>query len=125
MPNKGRRLVCTDLAPHDLKLMDDAAHRPWVGAFNRSVLENAARLAGRQVQVRAPLIPGITTDAEPSLRAIHAFVREVRLPHSETAGPKYRWLDRSYTFAGVRRSPQVLVHAMQFAQEYGVEATIG
>ena len=129
-PTLERLLAYTDLVLYDLKLMDDAAHRHWAGASNRLILENAARLAGRKVQVRVPLIPGIT-DTEENLRAICAFMRDVGLsevtllPYNEAAGAKYQWLDRSYTCVGAQQSPQALAHLAELAREMGLGATIG
>ena len=61
-----RLLKHTDLVLYDIKIMDDVEHRRWTGASNRAVLANAARLADYNVQVRVPLIPGITdTDEQP------------------------------------------------------------
>ncbi len=125
-----RLLAHTDLVLYDLKLLDDAAHRRWVGASNRQILDNAARLAGREVQVRVPLIPGIT-DTEDNLRAIYAFMRDVGLgkvallPYNEAAGAKYQWLDREYSLDKRRQAPEVLGHWVELAQQSGLEATIG
>ena len=129
-PTLERLLAYTDLVLYDLKLMDDAAHRHWAGASNRLILENAARLAGRKVQVRVPLIPGIT-DTEGNLRAIYAFMHDVGLsevtllPYNEAAGAKYQWLDRSYPLDGKRQSPGALAHWVELARGYGLGATIG
>ncbi len=73
-PTLERLADAADLVLYDLKLMDDAAHRRWTGASNRRILENARRLAGRNVQVRVPLIPGVTdTEREPAgRRRLHA-----------------------------------------------------
>jgi len=129
-PTLERLLAYTDLVLYDLKLMDDATHRHWAGASNRRILENAARLAGRGVQVRVPLIPGVT-DTEGNLRAIYAFMHDVGLsevillPYNEAAAAKYQWLDRSYPLDGKRQSPEALAHWMDLARGYGLEATIG
>ena len=91
----------SDLVLYDLKLMDDGQHRRWTGASNRQVLENAARLGGlngRNVQIRVPLIPGIT-DTDENLAAIFAFMRRSGLnrvsllPYNASAAAKYEWLD--------------------------------
>lgn len=86
-----------DLTLYDLKLLDPAEHRRWTGAPNDRILENAARLAGRNVQVRIPLIPSIT-DTEENLRGIFGFMSEVGLPQvsllpfNPSAAAKHEWL---------------------------------
>jgi len=125
-----RLLTHTDLVLYDLKLMDDAAHRRWVGASNRQILENAARLAGREVQVRVPLIPGVT-DTDENLNAILRFMADVGLrsaallPYNEAAGAKYEWLGQTYRIQGVRQSPAWLAEAAAMARRMGITAMIG
>lgn len=126
-----RLLAHTDLVLYDLKLMDDAAHRRWVGASNRRTLDNAARLArtGADVEVRVPLIPGIT-DTCGNLRAIYAFCRDAGLrrvgllPYNEGASFKYAWLAEPYTLEGVRQPPEDLERMAALAHEYGLEARV-
>ena len=107
-PTLERLADCADLVLYDLKLIDEAAHRRWTGASNRQILDNARRLAGRNVQVRVPLIPGIT-DTEQNLCAIAAFMadagleRVALLPYNASAGAKYEWLGLRY---GIEAEPQ-------------------
>jgi pyruvate formate lyase activating enzyme len=75
------------LLPHvdsvyfDLKLFDDAAHRTYCGASNKTVLENfrllaqAARRSGPTLLARTPLVPGIT-DTDGNLLGIAGFLRQ-------------------------------------------------
>ncbi len=90
-------LVHTDLVLFDLKLIDEAQHRRWTGHGNRRILDNARRLTGRNVQVRVPLIPGIT-DTPENLQGIFRFMRDANLsnvcllPFNPSAGAKYDWL---------------------------------
>lgn len=120
----------TDLVLYDLKLIDDEEHRHWVGASNRQVLENAARLADRNVQVRVPLIPDIT-DTEANLRGIFRFMRDVRLrsaallPYNPAAGAKYEWLGWQFTIVGKPQESEQLQAFVEIADEEGIEATIG
>lgn len=124
-----RLLPYTDLLLYDLKLMDEAAHRRWIGASNRRILRNAARLAesGCNVRVRVPLIPGIT-DTEENLRAIFAFMRQVGLsavellPYNPSAGAKYEWLGLPYEIAGEPQSRERLEALREMAREVGLEA---
>ncbi len=128
-------LPFADLVLYDLKLIDDRAHRQWTKASNRAVLRNAARLAevrkedGGAVQVRIPMIPGIT-DTEPNLRGLFAFMREVGLssaallPYNDSAGAKYEWLGLAYPLTQAAREDGVsLEQAVAMAREAGVEVS--
>ena len=122
-------LAHTDLVLYDLKLMDDVLHRQWTGASNAQILANARRLSGRNVQVRIPLIPGIT-DTEANLCAIYAFMREIGmkdvalLPYNVSAAAKYEWLGMSYNLDKPTQTPEQLAVYAKLAQEYGVTAAI-
>jgi len=122
-------LPYADLVLYDLKLMDDAAHRRWTGASNRQVLENAARLGGRNVQVRVPLIPGIT-DTDGNLSAIFGFMREAGLkrvallPYNASAAAKYEWLDLPFGIEGESQSQERLHSMLAMARAAGLEAEL-
>jgi len=64
-----------DLYLYDLKLMDDSAHMRYTGASNRTILDNLQTVAesGADVNVRIPMIPGIT-DTEEKLDAIAEYI---------------------------------------------------
>ena len=120
----------SDLVLYDIKLIDGTAHRRWVGASNRQILDNARRLAGRNVQVRVPLIPGITDTAE-NLDAVFAFMREAGLgsvallPYNTSAGAKYEWLDRDYGIEAETQSQDALAGMVERAQAAGLVVVIG
>ena len=119
-----------DLILYDLKLIDDAAHRRWVGVSNRQILDNAARLSGRKIQVRVPLIPGLT-DTEENLAGIFAFMRAAGLssvallPSNPSAPAKYAWLGLQYDLAGEPQSPEQLQAMARLAHTAGLDAVIG
>jgi pyruvate formate lyase activating enzyme len=127
-----RLLPYTDLVLYDLKLMDEGEHRRWTRSSNSTILRNAARLAeamgdGAAVQVRVPMIPGIT-NTEPNLRALFAFMRQVGLlsaallPYNESAAAKYEWLGLAYPLAQAERGEGVTrEQAAAMAREEGVE----
>ncbi len=129
-PKLKRLLDYTDLVLYDLKLMDAAQHRRWIGGGHRQILRNAARLNGRNVQVRVPLIPGIT-DTEANLRAIYDFMHSVGLshvallPYNPSAQAKYEWLDLPYTVQGEVQSKEYLVELMEMGQSAGLHLAIG
>jgi pyruvate formate lyase activating enzyme len=127
-----RMLPYTDLVLYDIKLADDTAHRRWTRASNRAILENAARLAGRDVemQVRVPLVPGIT-DTNDNLSTIFALMRGwglssiALLPYNEAAGAKYEWLDLPYPLEARGQSRETLAVARRMALDAGLDAVIG
>ncbi len=120
----------TDLVLYDIKLMDEQVHRRWTGASNRQILANAARLAEHRVQVRVPLIPGIT-DTEENLQSIFAFMHTVGLsslallPYNPSSSAKYEWLDLHYQIEGATQSPKRLAALVDMARQAGLEAVIG
>lgn len=118
-----------DLILYDLKLIDDVAHRRWVGAGNRQILDNAMRLRGRNVQVRVPLIPGIT-DTEENIAGILTFMRTADLtslallPYNPSTSAKYAWLDQHYDITGEPQSSAQLAAMVDLARAAGVDAVI-
>jgi pyruvate formate lyase activating enzyme len=119
----------SDLVLYDLKLIDDAEHRRWTGAPNGQILANAARLAGRNVVIRVPLIPGIT-DTAADLSAIFAFVRAVGLrrieflPFNASSAAKYEWLGLPFEIQGEAQTTTRAAEILDAAQAAGLEASI-
>lgn len=122
-------LPYSDLVLYDLKLMDEAAQRRWTGASNRQVLENAARLGGSNVEVRVPLIPGIT-DTDENLAAIFAFMgrvglrRVALLPYNASSAAKYEWLDLPFQIEGETQSQERLDTILAMGRAAGLEAEV-
>jgi glycyl-radical enzyme activating protein len=125
-----RLLPDTDLVLYDLKLMDPGAHRKWTGADNAQILSNARRLAGREVEVRVPLIPDVT-DTDENLSGIYRFMREAGLPKvsllpfNPSAAAKYEWLGMAADVSGEPQSREELDGLVRKAEEAGIEARIG
>ena len=119
----------SDLVLYDLKLIDEAAHRTCTGASNRQGLENARRLAGHNVQIRVPLVPGVT-DTEENLLGIFAFLADAGLneiallPYNPSAGAKYEWLGRAQTIEGEPQSRERLAAIAEAARRMGLHAVI-
>jgi pyruvate formate lyase activating enzyme len=119
-----------DLILYDIKLIDDRQHRRWTGVPNRRILSNARRLAGREVQVRVPLIPGVTDTAE-NLRGIFEFMKDAGLksasllPYNPSAGAKYEWLGLPYGIEGRTQGPDGLARMLALARGQGIEAAVG
>jgi pyruvate formate lyase activating enzyme len=128
--NLERLLAHADLALYDLKLFDDAEHRRWTGASNRQILANARRLAGYPVQIRVPLIPGVT-DTEANLRGLFGFMQEAGLrsvallPYNSSAGAKYAWIGRPYELSGEPQGEARLAGLLRLAGEMGLDASVG
>ena len=87
----------TDLFLYDLKLMDPDLHKQATGAPLRPILNNLVRLAhgGARVEVRIPLIPGVTSEAsiERSAEFLEGLpgIQGVRLlPFHRSAEDKHR-----------------------------------
>ncbi len=92
-----------DLFLYDIKLMDDDAHRLYTGVSNKLILDNLRLLVetGSDVQIRVPVVPGIT-DTEENLNAIADFLLSLSrilavrlLPYHAMAEGKYERLGRN------------------------------
>lgn len=118
-----------DLVLYDIKLVDDDLHRRWTGVSNRTILENAQRLAGHNVQVRVPLIPGIT-DTDENIGALYNLLLDVGLPqlgllpYNAAAGAKYEWLGRCYEIDAEPQSAERLQELVDWAGRLGLSAVV-
>jgi pyruvate formate lyase activating enzyme len=128
-PRLERLVEHADLVLYDLKMIDAADHLCWTGSSNGQILDNARRLADRNIQVRIPLIPGIT-DTDENMRGIFSFMQDAGLcqvallPYNPSAGAKYEWLDRRYDIAGEPQSDEQLLTWLKMARQMGFLATI-
>ncbi len=123
-----------DLILYDLKLMDDALHREYVGAGNQLILENLQALsaAGSDIWIRVPLIPGIT-DGQENLEETAAFVASLPnrhpvhlLPYHKVGRDKYRRLGRVYPMADLETStPDVLAEMARRVRAFDLEVQVG
>ena len=90
---------------YDIKTVDDAKHREFMGAGNGQILDNLVRLAaaGAKIYIRIPVIKEVNGDRE-SMAAITDFLREnnIRppqvnlLPYHSTGSHKYGKLGMEY-----------------------------
>jgi pyruvate formate lyase activating enzyme len=133
-PHLERLIKLSDLVLYDLKLIDEETHRRWTGVTNRLILDNAARLApaqsdGREVQIRVPLIPGVT-DTEDNLRGIFAFMRRTGLkrvallPYNPSAGAKYEWLCLPYEIQAEPQDADSLAGMVALGRTYDLDTVI-
>lgn len=69
----------TDLFLYDLKIMDNEQHTKYTGVSNELILDNLRLLSqkGSKLQLRVPLIPGIT-DTDENLEAVADFLSRLR-----------------------------------------------
>ena len=93
----------------DLKIMEAEIHRKYTGVTNDLILENfeIAVQSGKKVQVRFPVIPGITDDAE-NIDRVAGFAAAAGridgfdlLPFHRTAEAKYNRLGMKNRMKGV------------------------
>jgi len=119
----------TDLVLFDLKLIDSEQHRHWTGAHNRQILSNAKRLANRNVQVRVPLIPGVT-DKQDNLEGIFNFMSQTGLksvallPYNSSAGAKYEWLGETYELDSQPQNSSQLERMTSLASAKGLSVLV-
>lgn len=93
-----------DRVLYDVKSMDDAVHRSYIGVSNRQILDNLCRLAdsGAEVIVRVPLIHNVNDSVEnitrtAELAAAHG-IREIDLlPFHRLGESKYAVIQQPYT----------------------------
>lgn len=120
-------LPYTDLFLYDVKHVDDALHRHWVGASCARPRDNLLALSRRDVpiEVRVPLVPGFNLD-ERSLQAIGQFLSGlrnivgVRLLAYHPAYSKYEAIGRTDLMAAAEPPP-----AEQVAAATGVMRSCG
>lgn len=101
-----RAVALSDLVLYDLKLMDETAHRQYVGAGNALILDNLRRIdrLGKPVRVRIPLVAGVNdgrADVAASIDFLKTLssVRRVDLLKYHRGGQeKYRNLDKESVF---------------------------
>ena len=115
----------------DLKLIDRAAHRHYIGVDNEPILDNLKILSasGKPFVIRVPLVPGVT-DTDENLSAIARTVRGLPgllyvdlLPYNRAAGSKYE-------YAGMEFKPDYdetrpLNINTRLFEQYGVKVTVG
>lgn len=103
-----KNLEVCDLYLYDIKCMDAARHRAWIGADNVLILDNARRLSslGKPMWVRVPVIPGFNDDGD-EMRRIADFVnglpsveRVTLMPYHTLGKSKYETLGLDCTYGG-------------------------
>ncbi len=124
-------LPYTDVFLYDVKHVDDAPHRCWVGASCERALGNLRTLSTREapIEVRVPLIPGFNLD-EPSLQAIGRFLSGLRnivgvrlLPYHPSSS-KYEAIGKADPMAGAELpSAEQVTAATDIMRGFGLRVT--
>ncbi len=125
----------TDLFLYDLKLMDSAKHKSYVGIGNDQIITNLTLLAesGANIQIRIPAIKGVNLDPEnieASARFIASLAGEAKivnlLPYHASASHKYSKLGKSYLIDNLNQPTATdLQQAVDCFATYGLDAIIG
>ncbi|MBN2241794.1 MAG: glycyl-radical enzyme activating protein [Acidobacteria bacterium] len=124
----------TDHFLFDLKLIDPKLHKTYTGQSSGIILENAAFLMERGVDIvfRQPLVPAITDTVE-NMEATAAFLKgsgkkDVSLelmPYHRMGRGKYRALDMRYLMDGTEAAGNERAEAVKKAYiDLGVRCTI-
>lgn len=130
--NFERVLPYTDAFLYDLKLLDSAEHKKWIGAENRLILENLKRLSedGGKIYLRIPTIGGVNA-SDDFILAVAAYLRENGivpaeidlLPYHDMGKSKYRNLGRGYDSDAMQvPSEEELEHYRDLLQKEGYPA---
>ncbi len=106
-----------DLWLFDLKIMDDARHVEYTGVSNELALKNlqALALAGKEVIIRYPFIPGITDETE-NMKQIAVLMNKLKLnqidilPYHSIAKEKYRRMGKAFMLEGMEEPDETKVN---------------
>ena len=121
-----------DLVMMDIKVMDDEQHRAVTGASNRRILENARRLAQKDMPllIRTPVIPTVN-DSPAAIAAIAEFIRDFPnllyyelMPFHRLAEGKYRSLGLSYQASDLEPPSKDAVQALAECARNGGVANV-
>jgi pyruvate formate lyase activating enzyme len=123
-----------DLVLYDLKIMDDVRHIKFTGVSNDLILKNLEAIAGNgnKIQIRLPLIPGMTDDID-NVRQVGRFVKSLAtiqqvdvLPYHRTADGKYQRLRLSNRMQQVSPLADEQIHTIkQELETFGLRVSIG
>jgi pyruvate formate lyase activating enzyme len=124
-----------DLFLYDLKMVDPEKHKRYTGVDNQLILENLKALAraGKDIQVRIPLIGGVNDDRD-SIVAAAAFVAGLPgekklvslLPFHDVAKGKDEKLGQERDLGALREPDQkALQRVLDVFSGYGLVASVG
>lgn len=122
-----------DLFLFDVKLMNDEAHKKYMGLSNEGIFNNLKKLsgAGANMYVRMPLIAGINDDDD-NIRLSIDFLKSIDLqqvnllPYHKMGMEKYRRLNKTYQLTGEERpTEEKMNYIANLFMEAGIKAKIG
>ncbi|NLG33362.1 MAG: glycyl-radical enzyme activating protein [Syntrophomonadaceae bacterium] len=114
----------------DIKHLDPAMHKKWVGVANDIILSNLKEVASKvPVRLRIPLIPGVN-DTEQYIREVGDLALSLKIkycdiiPYHDYALSKYKMLGRGSSFYQAKpvNSKQLLQYKT-YLEERGLEVT--
>ncbi|AFM24838.1 glycyl-radical enzyme activating protein [Desulfomonile tiedjei] len=115
----------TDTVFMDIKHMDDRVHRRLTGVSNRSIRENARKVAQkRPLIVRIPVVPGLN-DSEENVRATAKFAAQLGknllrielLPYHKLGLGNYERLGKNYQLTEVEPPSDERMELLRSATE--------
>jgi pyruvate formate lyase activating enzyme len=125
---------CADLFLYDLKIMNAEKHRHFTGVSNALILDNLRALAqsGRQIRIRAPIIPGINDD-EGNISELGQFVASLArrppvslLPYHKAGVHKYARLQKAYALPEAPTPQEERMNTIAKAlTSHGLEVRVG
>ncbi len=123
-----------DLILFDLKIIDDSRHTKYTGVSNQLILENLTMLSGlgKKINVRIPMIPGIT-DTDENIDDIIGFLNSIRniydvslLPYNKFGEDKRRRFGLEDKLGGLgRQTPDDIRGRAKFFERNGYRVKIG
>lgn len=124
--------VCLFL--YDLKLADGEAHERYTGKPNDLIMENFVRLAasGAELNVRIPLIPGIT-DTERNIDGLARFIEETGtrpplslLPYNRFGEDKFERYGLEYRSGALKTQSRARIESLRgMLEKRSFEVRIG
>lgn len=121
-----------DMVLYDIKFLDPAQHKKYIGVSNELILENLKQITSRvEVRIRIPLIPGINDHYE-FIEAVGILAQSVKvkncdiLPYHDYALSKYRMLGRTGRFYRADAlAPERIQSFKERLEKMGLQVTIG
>ncbi len=123
-----------DLFLYDMKIIDDAEHRKYVGVSNKLILQNLERLArnGSHIAISLPIIPRINDDEESILKmgkhvsSLPSIEYVSLLPYHKAGIDKYKNLGKPYR---LKRMQPPTHHKIKMIKEtfetFGLKVKVG
>jgi len=129
-----RILPYVDLVLYDFKHIDPVVHKKYTGASNELIMDNLTKASeyGIPVEVRLPVIPGISDDKKDVIRAA-MFLSTLKnitwvelLPYHRLGESKYGRLGEEYKLDGLETPAKEHMNEIaEWIRSYGLEVHVG